>query len=341
VTIDRAGRPYLYVTAKHAGLLVLQTADSPRSPTVAAELPTSAFGGMDAMHATQQGEYLYIALGDFFATWGAHAGLAIVSVADPHAPRVVSVWRSARKIKGSATVLVEADHAYLGAMTEGVFMFDIADKGHIRLISTTQPDVHYPRSKPNAIQHPNARGLALRDGNLFVAYDAGGIRVLDVREPARPREIGRYVNAALGNKQQAYNNIVLHGSYLYAAVDYCGLEILDASDPANLRQVGWWNPWSCEARSNNWFNSPGHTNQLVLDNPREWVLMSAGDSELQVVDVSDPRHPFLRASYGSPGNGQGAWGLAAANDWAYLTYIRAFVPFRGQWAGIKALSYAR
>jgi hypothetical protein len=81
-------------------------------------------------------------------------------------------------------------------------------------------------------------------------HGAGGLRVIDVSNKRRPREIGRYINQALPGKPQAYNNVILEGSRAYVALDYCGLEILDISDPKNIRQLGWWNPWECGRNSN-------------------------------------------------------------------------------------------
>ena len=52
-----------------------------------------------------------------------------------------------------------------------------------------------------------------------------------------------------------------------------------------MRQIGWWNPWESHTIKNLWLNSPGHTNQIVLDANRKIVYLSAGDSELQMVDV--------------------------------------------------------
>lgn len=149
------------------------------------------------------------------------------------------------------------------------------------------------------------------------------------------------MNRSLRRKPQAYNNVVISGSLAYLAVDYCGLEIVDISEPAAPRQVGWWNPWRCETLGNLWFNSKGHTNQIVLDRKAGRVVMSAGDSELQVVDVRTPRAQTLAASFGTPGNGHGAWGVGVADGVAILTYIKAFVPFRGRWSGFKAVALPR
>lgn len=306
-------------------------------PKEEARIPVKEFGQLDVTHLTQQGELLYLALGDFFAAKGAPAGLAIVSVKNPREPKVLGLWTSPQMVDGAAIVVVDGKYAYLGAMKQGVMIFDISTPAKIKHLTTFQPEVDFPRKNPNRVQHPNARGLALVGKRLFVAYDAGGLRVLDVRNPERPTEIGRYVNAGMGAKQQAYNNLVVDGDLAYAAIDYAGLEVLNIKDPKKIRQVGWWNPWKAETPQNIWFNSPGHTNQLEFDRARHLVYLSAGDSELQVVDVSDPQRPTLVGHYGAPQNDRGVWGLTLGKETVYLTYIQALVPFRGTWSGITAV----
>ena len=139
-------------------------------------------------------------------------------------------------------------------------------------------------------------------------------------------------------KQQAYNNIVLNGNLAYIGVDYAGLEIVDISNPRKIRQVGWWNPWNAHTLKNLWLNSPGHINQVVLDARRKRVYLSAGDSELQIVDVSRPKTPKLVSHFGRPKNKLGVWGLAVSGDYVYLAYIKTLIPFQGTWSGIKAVS---
>jgi hypothetical protein len=170
-----------------------------------------------------------------------------------------------------------------------------------------------------------------------VAYDAGGIRVLDVTDRRQPKEVGRYINAAMGQKQQAYNNLVLDGDRLFAAIDYAGLEILDVKRVSAVRQIGWWNPWKAESIGNLWFNSEGHTNQLQYDPKKHLVYLSAGDSELRVVDVSRPGRPELVGHVGQLKDGRGTWGVALGEDAVYLTYMNAVVPFRGHWSGVVAV----
>ncbi|MBP89721.1 MAG: hypothetical protein CMJ64_23950 [Planctomycetaceae bacterium] len=333
---DQRQRPYLYVALKSGGLGVLDI--STATPRDVANVGIDRLKQMDVMNLSQNGQILLLALGGHFAASGTkHAGLAIVSVSDPRRPKVLSAWRSDQKLQGSAAVVSDGGFAHLGAMSAGVMIFDITDHSRIGLLSTIQPNIDFPRQNPGRIQHPNSRGLAIRDDFLFVANDAGGLRVLDVKDRTQPVEIGRYINMAMARKQQAYNNIGLDGDRAYIAIDYAGLEILDISNPREIRQIGWWNPWNAHTLQNLWLNSPGHTNQLSFDSKRKLVYLSAGDSELQVVDVSKPRSPRLVNHFGAPKNKLGVWRLATSKDHVFLTYIKTFVPFQGTWSGVKAL----
>lgn len=334
---DALARPYLYAALKNGGLAVLDISKPRAAPKQIATLGIEHFDKLEVMHFTQHRHRLYVALGNFFDASGSRAGLAVVSVKNPQAPEVVSLWKSRDTMRGSAFVLVQGNLAYLGAMERGVMIFDTSDPSKLTHLATIQPDVHFPRKNPGKVQHPNARGLALRDHLLYVAYDAGGLRVIDVADPRKPREIGRYINATMLKKQQAYNNLVLDGTTACIAVDYAGLEIVDIGDPRNMKQIGWWNPWEAHTLKNLWFNSPGHTNQIEYDGKRRLVYLSAGDSDLQVVDVSDKTRPMLHAFFGGPKDKLGVWGLTMSADRVYLAYIPAFIPFHGAWAGIKAI----
>lgn len=338
---DATGRPVLYVAQKTGGVLVLGLDSSP--PTSLANIPTTNLLGLDAMYAVQNGSHLFVALGDFFAAAGSRAGLAMLDVANPSSPAVVGTWATDGIVNGSAVVLVKDDIVYLGAMREGVFVLDVSNPSQIERIAVYLPDPNFPVPNPSAVQHPNARGLALDGDRLYVANDAGGLRVLDVSDPRAPVEIGRYLNQSAIHKQQAYNSVVLDGTRAFLAVDYCGFEVVDVSDPGAIVRLGWWNPWSCESPSNIWFNSPGHTNQIAFDPVEGIAWLSAGDSELLGVDVSISSAPRLVQSYGARDDGFGAWGVACSRGSGgpgaktiYLSYVRAVIPFRGSWAGVKA-----
>lgn len=156
-----------YLAQKEGGLVVLDLSQSRGGPKAVAEVPIRALGGLHAINLVQEGDRLFLALGDFFAAGGSKAGLAIVDVSQPTQPRLLSLWTSATILKGSATVLVSGRYAYLGAMREGVFIFDVSDPRIIVPVSTIQPDVNFPRPNPNSVPAPQRARLCDR-GKLVV-----------------------------------------------------------------------------------------------------------------------------------------------------------------------------
>lgn len=168
----------------------------------------------------------------------------------------------------------EWPYAYLGAMTAGVILFDVTDTDQLVPLSRYIPDVDFPRDDPNSSSIPNARGLAIRNDALYLAYDSNGLRIIDYTNKTDPKEIRRTLNSAL-NKQQAYNNVLLDEDLAYVGVDYCGMEIYNISDPWKLDMIGWFNPWASESPNNIWFNSPGHINQLAHHDADQLFFLSA------------------------------------------------------------------
>jgi hypothetical protein len=331
----------LFAALKTGGVGIFESGVPTAPPALVATIRTADLASLDAMNLVLRDQILYVALGDFFNNNGSKAGLAAIDITDPEHPVVRDVWVTDTVVKGASSVVVDGRYAFLGAMTHGVLVLDVLDTDDIRFVTAIVPDANFPKKNPSAVQHPNVRGVAVQGNRLYVAYDAGGLRIMDISTLTAPRELGRYVNSRMGSKQQAFNSVIVDGDRAYVAVDYAGLEILDVRNPGSIRQLGWWNPWRAELLSNIWFNSAGHTNQIGYDAVRRLVYLSAGDSELQVVNVSDPFRPRLVADYGATRNNRGAWGMTLADDAVYLTYIQAVVPFQSSWSGLVSVERMR
>lgn len=329
---------YMFVALNEGGVAVLRTPPEVGRVSEVAHIDKKRLANLDPTHLLIDGNRLYVALGNFFNPRGSKAGLASIDVSDPGKPVVEGIWTSPEKGRGASGLAIRGTTLAMGLMSKGVALFDVRDPSTPRLLSTYLPDLNYPKKNPREPSVPNARGLAFASDRLCVAFDAGGLRVLDCRAPAMPVEIGRYVQPKMLKKQQAYNNVVIDGNLAYLAVDYAGVEILDVSNPAEMKEVAWWNPWRADQGTNMWFNSPGHTNQLALDRETKRLYVSAGASDLAVLDVSDPGRPRQRGSYGSPRDSLGTWGLELVGDRLYLAYIGTLVPFKGTWPGVKCLA---
>ncbi len=334
---DQLGRSFLYVANKEAGLKVYDISTL-SAPTPVAGAPTNLYDTLDVMSLTQDGNYLYLAVGNHFIN-PQQGGMAVVDVTDPAAPVVTDYYVVPSSASGAGIVRVEGNYAYLGAMKSGLVIFDVTDKSNIIFVSQFIPDINFPVANPNPDLY-NARGMDVKNSIVYLCYDAGGLRIINCQNKSAPVETGRYVNPVMYtpfNRPRAYNNIVLDDSLAYIAVDYCGLEVLDISDTGNITLTGWWNPYGCP--NNNWFTSRSHANEMHYDENCKLLFLSTGKSDMMVVDVSDPAQPDSCNFYGGTSNNIGTWGISAYQNEIYLSYICAVVPFSSNWTGVKILTY--
>lgn len=130
-------------------------------------------------------------------------------------------------------------------------------------------------------------------GTYAYAND-GGLWVIDVAQPASPREVGFYALDTIVD-------MAVSGSYAYLADLQSGLRVIDISDPARLRQVAFC-PVSRRADA------------VAVSGPYVYVL--AGGRNFWVVDVSNPRAPAQVGSCELTGAVVGS--VTAVGSYAYL-----------------------
>lgn len=331
---DQMGRDYLYVANKEAGLRIYDISNY-SSPLSVDTVSITQLSGLQVMNVNQYGNYVYLSLGNHFSNAKQRSGLAIVDVSDPTNVVLTDVWVHQGPVAGGGIVQVEGNYAYFGAMGNGLFVLDISDKNQIDSVSHFIPDLSYPTPNPDTPKY-NARGLVVQDDLVYLCFDAGGVRVIDVTDKQNPVEIGAYSNPFLNGKPRAYNNLVLDDTLLYVATDYCGMEVMNVSDPANITLHAWWNPWGC----NNWFTSRGHTNEIEIDTVCEKVFLSTGKSDVYVVDITDPSAPDSCDAYGTITDTLGTWGVARRDNRVALSYICTLgIPFTSFYSGVKLLTY--
>jgi len=90
--------------------------------------------------------------------------------------------------------------------------------------------------------------VAVAGNYAYVADEVGGLRIIDVSNPAAPTEVGFYDTP--GN---AYG-VAVAGNYAYVADDLDGLRIIDISNPAAPTEVGFYdalgNAWGVAVAGN-------------------------------------------------------------------------------------------
>jgi hypothetical protein len=195
-----------------------------------------------------------------YVTEGA-LGLQVLDVSDPQNPRRAGGLDSAGQ---SERVFIDTSPvcAYVADGFAGLQVLDLTDlarpvrKGGIEMTGIGGA-------------HGYAYDVFVADGLAYVASwtsgSTGSLEVIDVREPAAPRRIGRL--ETLGSA----GRVLVSGSHAYV---YTGdLRVIDVSDPAAPRQVA--------VAS----GAPVHVSGSLL--------YVSHDDALQVLDVSHPSRPVL------------------------------------------------
>ena len=335
---DRLGRPFIYTANKEYGVVLFDYSDL-QNIKPAHVFPVPDFQNLKPTDLVQQGQYLYVSLGDFNGLPPQRAGLAVLDVSDPYSATLVGQWDSTTFNKGSAAVRVDGDYAYLGAMDKGVIVLDISNPIQPEFVSHLDLDLDWP-VPPGLFSVPHARGLALRGDELWVCFDAGGLRLVDLSDRKNPKESSKYINSDLDAvAQPAYNTAAIAGNYLFAAVDYCGLDVVEISDPLHPQNAAWQNPWNCTNTS--WDGSPGHTNQVATACHDSLLFLSGGDSELLAYSISDPGHPRQVGQWAMLKDSAATWGVDANDSLVVLAQIwnPLNTPYIAKKGGIQLLRW--
>ncbi len=101
----------------------------------------------------------------------------------------------------------------------------------IALLVIALAGCHTPTPDASALDTPGyARDVAVSGGRAYVADGKSGLRIIDVSDPANPREVGR------SEGRRSARTISVSGSYAYVG-DYAGLSVFDVSIPSSPREV--------------------------------------------------------------------------------------------------------
>jgi len=130
----------------------------------------------------------------------------------------------------------------------------------------------------------SVRDVAL-DGTIAYLADAGGgVRVLDVSNPAAPVEIASLPPVQLGNVQALY----LDGDRLYTAESSGGVSVIDVATPASPVRLGR-------------VTGMSQVLDVVAAGDTAFAISNVGPG-FHVIDASDPAAPIVATSLGATGD---------------------------------------
>jgi hypothetical protein len=210
-----------------------------------------------------------------FAYMGTHGTEVLVfDVTNPASPIRVSAINTGNN--GSRSV-VSGGFAYVAAGTEGLKTFDVRTPSNIRKVSTLALG-------------GRAERIAVAGAHVYVYSEyviagrsAGGLRVIDVTDPAQPRRVGDLALTDNNPFEVYVSDMDVAGGYVYVAsraVTRGGsVTIVDVRDPARPERVGeypmlqyGWGPESIDVVGN-------------------YAYLTSFDHGLEVINASDPSNP--------------------------------------------------
>ncbi len=188
-----------------------------------------------------------------------HAGLRVIDISDIHAPRTIGEYNyhppfpepshtfmpvpsriGGRRI---AVAIDEEDHAHSAEEMERrrgrphgcLWTFDVSDVSRMQplaIFEVSELDSPWSRAAPGRFgAHQFQEHM---DGTLvYCAWFAGGLRIVDVADPAAPQEVGYFIpQPAAGKVAPQTNDVDVDPNGLVYIVDrYAGFDILEFSRP--------------------------------------------------------------------------------------------------------------
>jgi len=151
------------------------------------------------------GDYLYASLGE--------AGLSLVDISNPAAPRLIDTWEDWH----SNTLLIENQELYI-AYNENLTILDISDAddpGHVG----------------SYIHDHRIRDIAISGDYLFLAARIDGFQVIDISDPSSPNQV-----QSVDERIARVERIVVDGQYAYtigSLMEGGSFRIYDINNPAD------------------------------------------------------------------------------------------------------------
>jgi hypothetical protein len=227
---------------------------------------------------------------------GRHDGsLSVYDVSNPAAPQGASGWLPAEPFPPDPMYGVTVSDGYAYVSTGSIYKLEVSNSGQV-----AEVDAYLPSFYPEDLVVQGNVGYAwgssgglsilsldplqeigylnIHVENVSVTGDyayvlgGGGVRILDVTNPAVPVEVGFYDTPG----DYSPNDVLFIGEYAYLAGSV-GLRVLDVSDPANVVEVGF-------------YDTGGATRDVAFDGKYLYVL--DGYSGLFVYEVTGLVHQF-------------------------------------------------
>jgi hypothetical protein len=177
------------------------------------------------------------------ACW--HAGIRVIDVSDIRKPTTIgaynyhppfpepthTVLKPPFKVGGrEVAVVFDEEHDHIpGRLHAGMWVFDVSDPANIQPLSifnVSELDSPFSRAGRFGAHQPAEH---MSDTLVYASWFSGGLRIVDIADPALPKEVGHYIpEPAPGEESPQSNDVDVDGRGLIYLLDRNrGLDILE------------------------------------------------------------------------------------------------------------------
>lgn len=274
---------YIYYAHNSQGKLAIVDVSNPSAPTLVSELPYSSTEYVLSIAKSGNYLYLFVPQNDF----------AVVNVANPASPTLV------RQVTASAVRgVVVGNRLYTAEGSNGVCIYNIAQPDNPTLVATLN-------------NVTNIGNIAAANGRLYALRSYGPplqLHIFDLSNPDTPTLVHTYPT-------QRVSGLAALGDFVFLSGYERGTEVLNMANPTNPAQVrllSHHNVQNADAVSGRvliqgqsllmlYNPATQQTTQTTLPYPlkalrRGNALYAVQETELTVIDISNPAMPRVRAS---------------------------------------------
>jgi hypothetical protein len=246
---------YAYISTEMEGfignILVIYDLKNPAKPEEIAKwwMPGQHLAGGEKPTWSGYKNRLHHALRVGDEMWAScwHAGLRVIDVSDIRKPRTVgsydyhppfpepthTVLKVPFKLGGrDVAVVMDEEHDHVpGRLHAGMWLFDVSDFADIKPISmfhVSELDSPWSRVGRFGAHQPAEH---MKDSRVYATWFSGGLRIIDIADPAQPREVGHFIpEPSAGQASPQSNDVDVDGRGLIYLLDRNqGLDILEYS----------------------------------------------------------------------------------------------------------------
>ncbi|MBU0700320.1 Ig-like domain-containing protein [bacterium] len=230
------------------------------------------------------GNYAYLGEGG--------SGFYVLDVSNPQFPKKIGKYNIGGIINGLA-----GDGKYIYLIN---YQSDFGATS-VRIVDVSNPAA--PISIGNFGISSRVYDISVVGKYAFVAH-INGLTVVDVSDPKKPFERGKYEQTSRGTVY----GVCVQGNYAYLAHASIGLKIFDVSDPNSLKEVG-----ECRLTSYKVGSQPYSV--YVSGN---YAYLSYGAGGLQIIDISNPSSPTLVVKYDTGINDESFYKTHVLGNYAFV-----------------------